>query len=315
MKSNNVSSSSSITFSPPPPLPSTPTPALPLPPPPPLPHPPPPLSFLTFPLTFVLIPNVSPFLLLLILLVLLPLLLLLLLLGGELYDWQQGGGHMVHVCSSVRRHFGGKFGICRPGEEEEKRRRKKKRGGTEEEVEGKRGGGGTEEEVEGKRGGIYTQKFDTSAGCAGDSARRKCARASAGESGSWRRCSWRRCCRRRDFEVVLFNSWSNNRSSAPPQPRPPRLSHARATRHRETGVSFTRSLAQLVKAIYIFINIFIYIYLCSTWRGQPARFTPGQGHSPAGTYSSEESVTLRSFSCFLFSFLFLLLDPASLSVI
>lgn len=42
------------------------------------------------------------------------------------------GNHMVHISSSGRRHFGGKFGICRPGEveeeevEEEKRRRRKK---------------------------------------------------------------------------------------------------------------------------------------------------------------------------------------------
>lgn len=51
------------------------------------------------------------------------------------------GDHMVHICSSMRRHFGGKFGICRPGEVKEReqgeeRRRRKKKEEVEEKEEG-----------------------------------------------------------------------------------------------------------------------------------------------------------------------------------
>lgn len=52
---------------------------------------------------------------------------------------------MIHICSSVRRHFGGKFGICRPGEVEEREQGEEKR---------RRRGGGGEEEVEEKEEGF-----------------------------------------------------------------------------------------------------------------------------------------------------------------
>lgn len=48
------------------------------------------------------------------------------------------GDHMIHICSSVRRHFGGKFGICRPGEVEREQGEEKRGGG--EEVEEKEEG-------------------------------------------------------------------------------------------------------------------------------------------------------------------------------
>lgn len=61
---------------------------------------------------------------------------------------------MVHICSSVRRHFGGKFGIRRPEEVQE-----------EEEEEEQRG---REEEGE-RRDLLTTLTRMQSAGCAGTS--------------------------------------------------------------------------------------------------------------------------------------------------
>lgn len=58
------------------------------------------------------------------------------------------GNHMVHISSSVRRHFGGKFGISEPG------------GGG---GRGGRGEGGKAEEEEKERRDLHLGKFDTNA--------------------------------------------------------------------------------------------------------------------------------------------------------
>lgn len=64
------------------------------------------------------------------------------------------GDHMIHICSSVRRHFGGKFGICRPGEVEEREQGEEKR---------RRRGGGGKRKWKKKRRGFHWEKFDTNA--------------------------------------------------------------------------------------------------------------------------------------------------------